>query len=319
MKIVVLDGKTLNPGDLSWEPIRVFGELTVYDYTPLDLILERAREATVLITNKTVLTAETIKQLPDLRFIALLATGTNAVDLKAARERNIPVSNVPKYSTHSVAQCTFAHIFNLTYNLGLHSRLVHEGGWSKCVDFCFWQTPLVELYDKNLGIFGYGEIGKAVAKAAQGFGMNTLAYGPRLPKTGSDEIGTRFVNMSELLEESDVVSLHCPLNDENAGVVNTEFLSLMKPTAFLINTARGGLIVEQDLAEALNTGRIAGAGLDVLAKEPPPSNNPLLNAKNCYITPHIAWATLASRKRLMDATAENLLAFQLGRPKNVVN
>lgn len=317
MKIVVLDGYTLNPGDNPWEPVKKLGELTVYDRTGAGEILKRSRGAKILLTNKTPLTVETLIQLPDLGFISVLATGYNIVDVAAARRRNIPVSNVPIYGTDSVAQYTFALLLELCHNVGLHSELVRRGEWTTSPDFCLWRKPLVELAGKTMGIVGFGRIGRRVGELARAFGMDVLAYDqvrgqePRYP--------VRWVELEELFEKSDVVSLHCPLTDDNKGMVNTGVLSRMKPTAFLINTARGPLVNEADLAAALEAGRISGAAVDVVSREPISGENPLLRAKNCIVTPHIAWATLSARRRLMETTAENVKAFLSGHPINVVN
>ncbi len=318
MKIVVLDGKTLNSGDLSWKGFQSLGECTVYDSSPAETVLERSQGAAALITNKTVLDKSIIDALPDLRYIGVLATGYNVVDIAAARSRNIPVTNVPKYGSTAVAQCTFAHLLNLTFHLNIHTEAVRQGDWAKCRDFCFWNAPLVELAGKTLGLIGFGEIGRAVARIAQAFPMQVLAFDPTLPQSGERD-GVRLVPLPQLLAESDAVSLHCPLTDSNREMVNSSFLSQMKPSAFLINTARGLLVNESDLAVALNQGRIAGAGFDVLSVEPPDPANPLLSAKNCYITPHIAWAPLESRARLMRTAVENFQDFLAGKPKNVVN
>ncbi|MCL2306266.1 MAG: D-2-hydroxyacid dehydrogenase [Planctomycetaceae bacterium] len=320
MKIVVLDGKCLNPGDLSWEAFAALGELEVFDFSSPEMVLPRSQGATALITNKTVLSAEIMAQLPDLRYIGLLSTGINAVDCDAARERNIVVTNVPKYSTASVVQCTFAHLLNLSFHLASHHAEVGAGTWSRCRDFCYWNITPLELYGKTFGIIGLGTIGRAVAKIAHSFGMNVVAFGPRLQKGAIDVDGVPVssVTLDQLARESDVISLHCPLTAENREMIDAGFLAKVKPSAFLINTARGPLIHEQTLADALNAGKIAGAGLDVLAVEPPKRDNPLLDAKNCYISPHIAWATFESRARLMVIAAENLAMFLKGTPQNQV-
>lgn len=319
MKIVVLDGQCLNPGDLSWDSFGKIGELEVYDISPPESVFQRSRGATALITNKTILDAPLMERLPELKYIGILATGYNVVDLEAAKKHDITITNVPQYSTPSVVQCVFAHLLNLTFHLSRHDRAVKAGDWAKSPHFCFWNTDLVELAGQNFGIVGFGTIGQAVARIAQAFQMNVLAYGPRL-KEGTTAIeGVRAVALDQLLRDSDVVSLHCPLNNENAKMVDGSFLAKMKRSAFLINTARGGLIDETALAKALEEGQIAAAGLDVLASEPPQPDNPLVNAKNCFITPHIAWATHASRSRLMEIAAENLRQFLLGSPQNVVS
>jgi len=316
-RIVVLDGYTLNPGDLSWDALASLGDCTVHDRTPSDEIVRRADGASVVLTNKAVLDCNVIDALPDLRYIGVMATGYNVVDLDAAAERGIPVTNVPEYATDSVVQMVFALLLELTQRVGHHAATVREGRWSRNIDFCYWDMPLVELSGRIMGIVGYGRIGRAAAAAARAFGMNVLVHDvapvepddPRIVSSGLDE----------LFAESDVVSLHCPLTEASRGIINTRTLGLMKETAFLINTGRGPLVVDADLADALNKGRIAGAGLDVLTTEPPGENNPLLSAKNCFITPHIAWATHAARSRLMDTVVGNVRAFLGGKPVNVVN
>jgi len=316
-RIVVLDGYTLNPGDLSWEGLIALGECTIYDRTPSDEIIPRGREAEVLLTNKTPLTRETIEALPCLRYIGVLATGNNIVDGNAARERGILVTNVPTYSTMSVAQIVFAHLFNLTHRIGHHTAAVRHGRWSASEDFSFQDSLLTEVDGLTMGIVGLGRIGRATASAALAFGMKVIACGNGQIRDLPEAI--RNVSMDEVFAESDVVSLHCPLTIATKGLVNRERLALMKPTAYLINTSRGPLVDDQALAEALNRGTLAGAGLDVLSVEPPPPDNPLLTAKNCFITPHIAWATTAARRRLMQEAVENVKAFRNGRPRNVVN
>lgn len=317
-KIVVLDGYALNPGDLSWEKIARQGDLTVWDRTAPSELLERASGAEILLTNKTILSAETFEKLDSLRFIGVLATGWNVVDTEAARKRRIPVSNVPAYSTESVVQSTVGHLLNLAARLAEHTAAVASGEWAKSADFCFYRPPLTELARKTLGIVGFGTIGRRVAAAARALGMNVVAYGPHLtPGTLVD--GVRAVELDELFACSDAVSLHCPLTAENRKMVDSERIAAMKPTAFLINTARGPLIDEDALADALDAEKLAGAGLDVLSQEPPEASNRLLSAKNCYITPHIAWATLEARRRLMEVTEANIAAYCAGKPQNVVN
>jgi glycerate dehydrogenase len=317
MKIVILDGGTLNPGDLSWDSFKAFGNVEVYDVTPADKVIERSKDADILIINKIVLDEKTISQLPQLKYIGVSATGYNVVDVKAARQRDIPVTNIPTYGTASVAQMVFALLLELSHHTGYHARTVKEGRWSACDNFCYWDFPLVELAGLTMGIVGYGRIGRATAALAEAFGMKTIAYDVYADQmTGA---GVSFVKLDELFARSDVISLHCPLTVENKGMVNAERLGLMKKSAFLINTSRGPLINERDLAEALNSGQIAGAGLDVLSTEPPTSENPLLTAKNCYITPHIAWATHSARQRLMNTLIENLKGFIENKPKNVVS
>ena len=318
MRIVVLDGFTLNPGDLSWAELEALGPCTVYDRTPAAETIARATEGEILLTNKTVLSAEIIRQLPRLRYICELATGYNNVDIDAARKRNVPVSNVPEYGTSSVAQMVLAHLLNLTLHVADHGRLVAAGRWSRSVDFCFWEHPLVELAGLTFGVVGFGRIGQATAEIARAIGMRVLAYDVAAP-SGAPSKGVRFVGLDELFRQSDVISLHCPLTPETHNLVNAERLAMMKPSAYLINTGRGPLVDEQALADALNVGRIAGAGLDVLATEPPPADHPLIGAKNCCITPHVAWATHAARQRLLDTTVANVRAFLDGKPHNVVN
>jgi len=318
MKIVVLDGFTLNPGDNPWSKVETQGEFTVYDRTPVGQILERCRGADIVLTNKTPLTAETLAQLPDLKFISVLATGFNVVDVAAARERNIPVSNVPIYGTDSVAQFVLAILLELCHNVALHGKSVKEGAWTQNPDFCYWKTPLVELSGKTMGIVGLGRIGRRTAALASAFGMKVIAY-TRTRKDAPELDGFEWVELDELFERADVVSLHCPQTADNVGFVNAELLKKMKPTGFLINTSRGPLIVEEDLAEALNAGTLAGAGVDVASVEPIKADNPLLKAEKCLITPHIAWATLEARQRLMQTTVENVAAFIDGSPINVVN
>ena len=317
MRIVVLDGYTLNPGDLTWKDLEVLGSCAVYDRTPAELTVERAKTAEIVLTNKTVLTADIIDRLEQLRYIGVLATGYNVVDVGAARKRGIPVANVPTYGTESVAQMVFAHLLNLTQHVAQHAETVKAGRWSACPDFCYWDSPLIELQGLTMGIVGLGRIGRAVARLARAFGMKVIAHDIVTPSSVPE--GCKMVGLKDMFRRADVVSLHCPLTPQTDCLVNKERLALMKPTAFLVNTSRGPLIDEQALAEALNGGKIAGAGLDVVATEPPTQDNPLLKAKNCYVTPHIAWATRAARKRLLQVSVENVAAFLDGRPQNVVN
>jgi len=315
MKIVVLDGFTLNPGDLSWNDLQSLGSCEIYDRTPPPEVIRRSADAEILLTNKTKLTRELIQSLPKLRYIGILATGTNVVDLKAARERNITVTNVPGYGTQSVAQTTIALLLELCHRVGHHSQTVREGRWTRNIDWCYWDFPLIELGSLTMGIVGLGHIGRAVAELARAFGMRVLVYTPT-PKSADF---VNFIDLETLFRNSDVISLHCPLTPETQNLVNAQRLSWMKPSAFLLNTSRGGLIDERALADALNSEQIAGAGLDVLSTEPPPPNNPLLRAKNCLITPHLAWATRASRSRLMTMAVENIRVFLNGKSQNVVN
>jgi glycerate dehydrogenase len=317
-KIVVLDGYTLNPGDLSWDGLQKIAAIEVHDRTEPAKIVERARGADAVLTNKTPLSAETLAQLPDLKYIGVLATGYNVVDVKAAKERGIPVCNIPTYGTASVAQHAFALILELTVNAKLHSDAARAGEWSSNKDWCFWKTPLSELEGKTLGIVGFGRIGRRVAEVGNAFGMKIIGQDSVQTNPPPYE-GFRFASLEELLKNSDVVSLHCPLFSETQGLMNKDRLKLMKPSALLINTSRGPLIVDQDLADALNSGVIAGAGVDVLSVEPPAANNPLLTAKNCLVTPHIAWAAKEARARLMNLAVDNLQAFLNGKPQNVVN
>lgn len=317
MRIIVLDGYTLNPGDLSWDKIHSLGELVVYDRMPVDQTVEKAKGFDILLINKAPVTREMIAQLPDLKYIGVLATGYNIVDVKAAAERGIPVTNIPVYGTYSVAQMVFSHLLNLCQHPTEHSAAAKSGKWASSADFCFWNFPLIELYGLTMGIIGLGRIGAAAAGMAIAFGMKVIAYDPTV--TASPVEGVTLTDLETVFRESDVVSLHCPLTENNRAFVNASLLRLMKPTAFLINTSRGQLVNEADLADALNNGLIAGAGLDVLSVEPPDPYNPLLSAKNCYITPHISWATKAARARLMDMACQNLEAYLCGSPVNVVN
>lgn len=316
MKIVVLDGYGLNPGDLSWDAVSQLGELTVYDRTSSEEVIERSAGAEAILTNKTVITAEIMEALPDLKYIGVLATGYNVVNVGAAREKGIVVTNIPAYSTPSVAQMVFAHILNIAQQVQHHSEEVRKGRWTNNADFCFWDTPLIELREKKIGLVGLGHTGFNTARIAIGFGMQVTAYTSKSSLQLPPEIKKR--TLDELFSECDIVSLHCPLTDETKELVNAERLRLMKPTAILINTGRGPLVNEQDLADALNAGKLYAAGLDVLSSEPPKADNPLLTARNCYITPHIAWASLEARTRLMNILVENIKAFQAGKPVNNV-
>ena len=316
-KIVVLDGYTLNPGDLSWDGLKQLGEVTVHDFTPADKILVRADGAAILFTNKTPLAAETLAQLKDLRYIGVLATGYNVVDIAAAAQLGIVVTNIPTYGTQSVAQMVFALLLELCHHVQLHSDAVKAGEWTSSRDFCFWKAPLIELLGKTIGIVGFGRIGRQVACVAHALGMRVIAHDKRQADTPEYD-GFKWVTLNELLQEADVISLHCPLFPDTQGMISKKSLARMKKTAFLINTARGPLIVEQDLADALDNGQIAGAALDVLSVEPPPAENPLLKAKNCLITPHISWATKEARTRLMNIAVENLKAYLDGEPANVI-
>jgi glycerate dehydrogenase len=318
MKIVILDGYTLNPGDLSWDKLEELGEVTIYERTPADQVVERARGAEVVFTNKTPINAEAIRQLTELKYIGILATGYNIVDTEQAKENGIVVSNVPGYGTPSVVQLTFGLLLELSLHVQRHSDAVFSGRWASSVDFCFWDYPLVELAGKTMGIIGFGNIGQQVGDVATAFGMKVIGTS-RNHTDQSHRPNFKWVEIPELFEQADVVSIHCPLSPETKGLINKENLQRMKRTAYLLNTSRGPVVVEEDLAEALNNDIIAGAGVDVLSVEPPSGDNPLLSAKNCLITPHIAWATKEARGRLMDITVENLKAYKNGSPVNVVN
>ena len=317
MKIVVLDGYAANPGDLSWDELKSLGECSVYDRTAPSEVPERAAGADILLTNKVVLNADTIAALPHLKYIGVLATGYNVVDIAAAKERGIVVTNIPAYSTPSVAQMVFAHILNIAQQVQHYTDEVRKGRWSSNPDFCFWDTPLIELRGKKIGIIGLGQTGYNTARIAIGFGMEVHAYTSKSTFQLPPEI--RKTELDELFANCDIISLHCPLTDSTRELVNAARLKQMKPNAILINTGRGPLINEQDLANALNNGTIYAAGVDVLSQEPPRADNPLLSARNCYITPHIAWASTAARERLMQIMLENIKAYQDGKPVNVVN
>ncbi|NLO83550.1 MAG: D-2-hydroxyacid dehydrogenase [Clostridiales bacterium] len=318
MKIVVLDGYTLNPGDLSWGELERLGELTVYDRTPEDKVLERIGDAEIVYTNKTPLTRETFYKAPNIKWVGVLATGYNVVDVDAAREKGIPVTNVPDYSTDAVAQMVFALLLEICHHVWEHSEAVKKGEWTRSKDFCFWKYPLIELAGKTMGIIGYGRIGRATARIAQAMGMKVLAYTRTVDKALESDT-MRFVSLDELLRESDVISLHCPLFESTKGMINKETIGKMKDGVIIINTSRGPLVVEEDLAEALNSGKVYAAAVDVVSTEPISEDNPLLKARNIIITPHIAWAPKEARQRLMDIAVENLKAFLRGEPVNVVN
>lgn len=318
MNIVVLDGYTLNPGDLDWKGLESLGKTVIYDRTAADEIIDRAAEAEIVLTNKTPLSAETISKLPKLRYIGVLATGYNVVDIQAARKRGIPVTNIPTYGTSSVAQFVFALLLELCHRTQRHSDAVYAGDWSRSLDFCFTQSPQIELAGKTLGLIGLGRIGTQTSRIARAFDMRVLAVGSGRSTPPQVE-GVEWVEMDRLLEESDVISLHCPLTPSTEKLINMERISRMKSSAFLINTARGALINEQDLADALNEGRIAGAALDVLSVEPPTQDNPLFSARNCMITPHMAWATKDARARLLDTAVSNVQAFLENRAVHIVN
>lgn len=320
MKIVILDGYTLNPGDLSWEKLKDFGELTVHDRTEYkdDIIIEAIGDAEIVFTNKTPLPKKVLEKASSLKYIGVLATGFNIVDVVAAKELGIVVTNVPSYGTTAVAQLTMALLLEMCHHVGEHNRAVKQGDWSKSKDFCFWNYPLMELDGKTMGIIGFGRIGQATAKLAQAFGMNILTSGSR-KRPELETSSCKQVNMDELLANSDVISLHCPLTPETEGIINATNISKMKEGTMLINTSRGQLIVEKDLKEALDNGKISRAAIDVVSKEPIDKNNELLKADNCIITPHIAWAPKESRNRLLNTALENLEAYLKGSPINVVS
>jgi len=317
MKMVVLDGATLNPGDLSWAPLEALGTLKVYPRTALEEIVPRAQHAELVLTNKTPLNRETIRHLTALKYIGVLATGHNVVNVEAARKRGVVVTNVPAYGTASVAQHTFALLLELASQTGHHAHTVRQGRWSKHPDFCYWLHPMLELSGLTMGLVGYGQIGQAVAQIARGFGMNVLIHTSHPPK--ELPAGVRSVSMDELLAGSDVVSLHCPLVPVTEKIINESALARMKPGAILINTSRGGLVDEVALLNALRSGHLGAAGLDVLTEEPPDMRNPLLRTRGCLITPHLAWGTLAARQRLMDEVVANVKAFLAGQPRNVIS
>ncbi len=318
MKTVILDAYTTNPGDLSWEWLSQFGEYKIYDYTKPEEIIDRADGYEIVITNKTVLNADTLSKLKSLEYVGLLSTGYNVVDIEKAAQMGVPVVNIPTYSTDAVTQLTFALLFEMTNHVGVHNDSVHSGEWSANRNFCYWKTPLVEVSSKTFGIIGFGKIGSSVAAVAAALGMKVLVSTPHPPlDTGKNQI--EFVELDELLARCDVVSLHCPLTKATEKMVNTDFLSKMKKSAYLINTSRGAAIDETALANALNSGKIAGAGVDVLSTEPPKLDNPLLFCDKCIITPHIAWAGYETRKRLMDICEDNIRSFLNGKTKNAVN
>jgi len=317
-RIVVLDGYTINPGDNPWAPVESLGTCIVYDRTPPEFAVERAAEADIILTSKVKLNAAILNSLPNLKYISLLATGYNNIDVATAGQLGIPVSNVPAYSTESVAQTTFALLLELAVQVGMHDAAVKAGEWTHCPDHSFWKAPITELDGLTLGIVGYGTIGRAVARIGAAFGMRIIAHAPRIPQDAGP-VPVRFVGLEELFSSADVVSLNCPQTNDNAGFVNAHLLGMMKPSAFLINVARGGLVNEADLARALQNNRIAGAGLDVVAHEPMLPDNPLLSAPNCIFTPHIAWASLAARRRLMNIVVTNIASYLGGAPVNVVN
>ena len=318
MKIVILDGYTENPGDLSWDELGKFGELTVYDRTKLEDVVARIGDAEVVYTNKTPITRSTLEACPNIRFISVLATGYNVVDVEAAKERNIPVTNIPTYGTDAVSQFAIAHLLEMCHHVGEHSEAVKNGEWTNNADWTFWKHPLIELAGKTMGIIGFGRIGQGTGRIAQALGMKVVAYDAhRRPELVTETC--KYVELDELFKESDFISLHCPLFKETEGIINKDNIAKMKDGVKIINTSRGPLIVEEDLRDALNSGKVSGAGVDVVSTEPIKADNPLLQAKNIYITPHIAWAPKESRQRLMDIAVDNLRAYAEGQPINVVN
>jgi len=320
LKIVILDGYTLNPGDLAWEGFEQFGEVTLYDRTPVsneDEIVHRIGDAEIVITNKTPISSNTITQCPSIRYIGVLATGYNVVDVDAAKARNIPVCNIPAYGTDAVGQFAIALLLEICSHIGHHSSAVKDGRWANSDDFCFWDIPLIELSGKTLGIIGFGRIGQATGKIAKAMNMNVIAFDKENSSYGASIAD--YVTLDELFSRADVISLHCPLLPETEGIINKESIAKMKDKVIIINNSRGPLIIEQDLADALNNGKVRAAGLDVVSVEPIKSDNPLLNAKNCIITPHISWAPVECRRRLMDIAISNLHSFILGKTENQVN
>lgn len=316
MKITILDGYTLNPGDLDWKVVHELGECKIYDRTPLNLVFERAKNSEIVLTNKTVIGKAVIEALPELKYIGVLATGYNVVDVKAAKEKNVVVTNIPSYGSESVAQMVFAHVLNLTQRVAYHAGTVRDGRWAVGDDFCYWDYPLIELKEKTMGIIGFGRIGRETSALARAFGMKVLAHDAYPPKELPE--GVEMAELNDLLKRSDVVSLNCPLTADNEKMINHKRLAMMKSTAFLINTSRGPLVDEQALANALNEEIIAGAGLDVLTVEPPEKDNSLYKTKNCFITPHISWATREARQKLLYIAADNIKQFLIGNPINVI-
>ena len=321
MKLVVLDGYTENPGDLSWEALQAFGEVTVYDrtsYVDAPIIAERLQDADIAVVNKTPITKQTLDACPHLKLICVLATGYNVVDCACAKEKGIPVCNVPAYGTASVSQFAIALLLELCHHIGHHSETVHAGRWANNADWCYWDYPLIELAGKTFGLLGCGRIGIHTAEAAKGLGMHVIAYN-RSQSQAAKDLGVEFVDLDGLFARSDVLALQMPLADFNVGIINKENIAKMKDGVIIINNSRGQMVVEQDLADALNSGKVAFAGLDVVSTEPIRADNPLLKAKNCIITPHMSWGSQGSRQRIMDCTVENIRAFQAGKPQNVVN
>lgn len=317
MKIVVLDGYTENPGDLSWDGLRALGELTVYDRTRPEEAASRIQDAEIIVTNKVPVTRALLDQCTGIRYVSVLATGYNVVDLKVASERGIPVSNVPAYSTAAVGQFTIGMLLEICCQIGFHDRSVHNGDWAACPDFCYWKTPLIELAGKAMGIIGFGRIGRQTGAIARAMGMQVLATGSRPCDEG--RAIAEYVDLDTVLRQSDVISLHCPLFPETTGIINKDTIAKMKDGVIILNMARGPMIVEEDLAQALNSGKVYAAGMDVVSQEPIRADNPLLTAKNCFITPHIAWASRECRQRIMDITEQNIRSFLEGNVRNRVN
>lgn len=318
MKIVVLDGYTTNPGDLSWDKLTELGDVKIYDRTPVELTAERIGDAEIILTNKAPVSRETIEKCSNIKYIGVLATGYNIVDTTAAKEKNIIVSNIPTYGTAAVGQYTIALLLEVCHHIGEHNKAVKNGDWSNSKDWSFWNYPLIELAGKSIGIIGYGRIGQKTGQIAQALGMKVLANANH-PNPALENENCKYVDLDTLIKTSDVIALHCPLTPETQGIINKESISKMKDKVIIINTSRGPLIVEEDLRDALNSGKVAAAACDVVSTEPIKKDNPLLNAKNMIITPHIAWAPIESRRRLMDFTIENLVKFLEGNPINVVN
>lgn len=317
MKIVVLDGYTENPGDLSWDGLRALGELTVYDRTRPEEAASRIQDAEIIVTNKVPITRALLEQCPGIRYVSVLATGYNVVDLKATTERGIPVSNVPAYSTAAVGQFTIGMLLEICCQIGFHDRSVHDGDWASCPDFSYWKTPLIELAGKTMGIIGFGRIGRQTGAIAKAMGMQVLATGSRPCDEG--KAIAEYVDLGTVLRQSDVISLHCPLFPETTGIINRDTIGKMKDGVIILNMARGPLIVEEDLAQALNSGKVYAAGMDVVSQEPIRADNPLLTAKNCFLTPHIAWASRECRQRIMEITEQNIRSFLDGNVQNRVN
>ena len=317
MKIVVLDGYTENPGDLSWDGLRALGELTVYDRTRPEEAASRIQDAEIIVTNKVPVTRALLDQCTGIRYVSVLATGYNVVDLKAASERGIPVSNVPAYCTAAVGQFTIGMLLEICCQIGFHDRSVHNGDWAACPDFCYWKAPLIELAGKTMGIIGFGRIGRQTGAIARAMGMQVLATGSRPCDEG--RAIAEYVDLDTVLRQSDVISLHCPLFPETTGIINKDTIAKMKDGVIILNMARGPMIVEEDLAQALNSGKVYAAGMDVVSQEPIRADNPLLTAKNCFITPHIAWASRECRQRIMDITEQNIRSFLEGNVRNRVN